>query len=63
MSEPFDVGMFLFIEGKNLWAFKLYWERMNTENPLDYPAEMTEGEWHEQYLSFVEANFNRGGAR
>ena len=35
---------------ERLKKFQALWEKMNSENPDHWPAEMNEGDWDEQFI-------------
>lgn len=38
---------------QSIIKFNAYWLDKNKENPVNYPIEMSEGDWHEQYLAWL----------
>lgn len=48
-----SVNVFVANEKDILDDFKYWWQKKNRENPAEYPATLTVGEWEEQFRSWV----------
>lgn len=47
------------LKNEHLSAFNAYWQKMcNQYSPEDWPRNLTEGEWEEQFDLFIENVYN-----
>lgn len=53
MSKKIDVADFVDSIKADVDEFFVYWVSHNKENPTDWPLNLTENEWLEQYESWA----------
>jgi len=47
---------FVLVTQQELEEFKIWWGKENKKNPTQFPLELNEGDWYEQFITYQQLN-------